>query len=184
MKFLVDTGACLSLVPPRPSDHNKVQPLVLYAANGSPIRTYGQRLINIDLKFQRFSPFVFTFADATSSILGADFLTEFGLLVDMRHSCLIDSITSKTTEGLTVSLVHDLNITCIAPGLPDSIKQLMDTHKVTALNTSTEKVNMTKVFHHIPTHGPPCYACPRQLPPDKLKAAKQEFQFMLQKGIH
>uniref|UniRef100_A0A8D8XGV7 Uncharacterized protein n=1 Tax=Cacopsylla melanoneura TaxID=428564 RepID=A0A8D8XGV7_9HEMI len=59
----------------------------------------------------------------------------------------------------------------------------MDTHKVTALNTSTEKVNMTKVFHHIPTHGPPCYACPRQLPPDKLKAAKQEFQFMLQKGI-
>uniref|UniRef100_A0A8D9BUL2 Peptidase A2 domain-containing protein n=1 Tax=Cacopsylla melanoneura TaxID=428564 RepID=A0A8D9BUL2_9HEMI len=122
MKFLVDTGACLSLVPPRPSDHNKVQPLVLYAANGSPIRTYGQRLINIDLKFQRFSPFVFTFADATSSILGADFLTEFGLLVDMRHSCLIDSITSKTTEGLTVSLVHDLNITCIAPGLPDSIK--------------------------------------------------------------
>ncbi|KAL1446239.1 hypothetical protein WDU94_012386 [Cyamophila willieti] len=183
MKFLVDTGACLSLVPPRPSDRNNVQPLMLYAANGSTIKTYGQRLINIDVKFRRFFPFVFTIADVTSSILGADFLTEYGLLVDMKHSCLIDSITGKTTAGLTISSVHDLNVTCVAPGLPDSVKQLIDTHKVTVLKPSSEKVNMTKVFHHIPTHGPPCYARPRRLPPDKLKAAKQEFQYMLQKGI-
>ncbi|CAB0010179.1 unnamed protein product, partial [Nesidiocoris tenuis] len=39
------------------------------------------------------------------------------------------------------------------------------------------------VFHHIPTTGQPCFARPRLLTPDKLKAAKAEFQFMIQEGI-
>lgn len=38
-------------------------------------------------------------------------------------------------------------------------------------------------YHHIETKGPPCFAHPRRLPPDKLKAAKAEFQFLIEQGI-
>ena len=39
------------------------------------------------------------------------------------------------------------------------------------------------VTHHITTTGPPVSARFRRLPPERLKAAKQEFQHMLQQGI-
>lgn len=184
MKFLVDTGACISLIPPRQSDLLKLQPLLLYAANGSTIKTYGKRLINVDLKFKRFFPFLFTIAAVTSPILGADFLKEYGLLVDMKNSCLIDQITGRTTTGLTISAIDKEIITAIQPGMPMKISSLIEKYKVTVSDLSTlGKNNKTNVYHHIPTIGQPCFARPRRLPPDKLKAAKEEFQFMLQKGI-
>lgn len=39
------------------------------------------------------------------------------------------------------------------------------------------------VTHHIETSGPPASARPRRLAPDCLRAAKQEFEHMLQLGI-
>eukprot|EP00731_Ephydatia_muelleri_P009751 Em0005g337a len=39
------------------------------------------------------------------------------------------------------------------------------------------------VTHHIETTGPPVFARPRRLAPDRLCAAKQEFEHMLQLGI-
>lgn len=39
------------------------------------------------------------------------------------------------------------------------------------------------VTHHIETTGPPVSARPRRLAPDRLRAAKQEFEHMLQLGI-
>ncbi|KAK3892964.1 hypothetical protein Pcinc_003143 [Petrolisthes cinctipes] len=39
------------------------------------------------------------------------------------------------------------------------------------------------VLHHIPTTGPPLYARPRRLPPDKLAQAKEEFRKMEEMGI-
>ena len=39
------------------------------------------------------------------------------------------------------------------------------------------------VTHHIETTGPPASARPRRLAPDRLRAAKQEFEHMLQLGI-
>ena len=39
------------------------------------------------------------------------------------------------------------------------------------------------VFHHIQTKGPPTFARTRRLPPEKLKAAKEEFQRLEEAGI-
>ena len=41
----------------------------------------------------------------------------------------------------------------------------------------------SNTYHHIVTNGPPVFARARRLAPDKLKAAKAEFQYMLDLGI-
>ena len=40
-----------------------------------------------------------------------------------------------------------------------------------------------QVTHHITTIGPPVFAHPRRLSPERLKAARKEFEHMLQLGI-
>uniref|UniRef100_A0A5S6Q1H9 Peptidase A2 domain-containing protein n=1 Tax=Trichuris muris TaxID=70415 RepID=A0A5S6Q1H9_TRIMR len=82
-RFLVDTGSEVSVLP-RPPRH-RIQPstLLLFAANGSQIRTYGSTTFSVDF--------------------GADFLRHFKLLVDMRHNRLIDA------TNFTVSRKGDSN---------------------------------------------------------------------------
>ena len=46
-----------------------------------------------------------------------------------------------------------------------------------------DQVTKNDVTHHITTSGPPAYICYRQLAPDRLKVAKQEFDSMMELGI-
>ena len=48
---------------------------------------------------------------------------------------------------------------------------------------TTEQPIKHNVTHHITTTGPPVSARFRRLPPERLKAARQEFEHMLQQGI-
>ena len=48
---------------------------------------------------------------------------------------------------------------------------------------TTEQPAKHNVTHYINTVGPPVYARPRRLPPERLKIAKQHFEHMLQLGI-
>ncbi|KAL1448514.1 hypothetical protein WDU94_002712, partial [Cyamophila willieti] len=182
-KFLVDTGATLSLLPPTPADRQNEQSLLLFAANDSIIKTFGQRLMKLDLGLRREFVFVVTIADVNSPLLGADFLDEFGLLVDIKNSRLTDPLTGRSSPGLTTSSMNvPLNITTIVPSIPQSIVDTIEKYQVSSKNTSA-KSKTPNVFHHIETSGAPCFARPRRLFGDKLKAAKSAFQFMMQKGI-
>ncbi|KAI5714485.1 hypothetical protein M8J77_000564 [Diaphorina citri] len=182
MKFLVDTGACISLLPPRGADLNNVQPLELFAANNSCIKTFGERLLNLDLNLRREFPFVFTIAQVSHPILGADFLRTYGLQVDLKNMMLIDPTTSLKFKGQSILTVSP-NISTVKPNMPDSIQSLISKHGITDKRIDHTKVKKPNVFHHIETTGPPCFAKARRLPPDKLRVAKSEFQFMVQKGI-
>lgn len=66
---------------------------MLYAANGTAIRTYGTKLVTVDFGLRRRLNWTFTVADV-SHILGADFLCHFNLLPDLRGRKLIDEITN------------------------------------------------------------------------------------------
>ncbi|KAI5733986.1 hypothetical protein M8J77_001075 [Diaphorina citri] len=182
MKFLVDTGASISLLPPRGADLNNVQPLELFAANNSCIKTFGERLLNLDLNLRREFPFVFTIAQVSHPILGADFLRTYGLQVDLKNMMLIDPTTSLKFKGQSILTVSP-NISTVKPNMPDSIQSLISKHGITDKRIDHTKVKKPNVFHHIETTGPPCFAKARRLPPDKLRVAKSEFQFMVQKGI-
>ncbi|XP_023212151.1 uncharacterized protein LOC111615008 [Centruroides sculpturatus] len=52
--YLVDTGANISVIPPAPHERRNCNKLELFAANGSTIKTYGRKLLNLDLGLRSF----------------------------------------------------------------------------------------------------------------------------------
>nr|VZI48402.1 unnamed protein product [Spirometra erinaceieuropaei] len=90
-RFLVDIGAEVSVIPPLRRHRLKPSQFSLQAANSTTISTYGQRSLTLDLGLRRRFQWVFIEADVKSPIIGADFLSSFGLTVDVRHRRLIDT---------------------------------------------------------------------------------------------
>ena len=88
--FLVNTDAEVSILPPFGADWKHKQDLGMRAVNGSPITTYGTQSLTLDLELQVFC-WVFIIADISTPIIGADFLREFGLLVNLKQGCLLDA---------------------------------------------------------------------------------------------
>jgi hypothetical protein len=81
------------------------------AANGTRIKTYGLKSLNIDLGLLRTFNWTVEITDVSRAIIGADFLHYFGLLVDIRRRRLVDptnrgtvikSISSGTNTPLFV----------------------------------------------------------------------------------
>lgn len=86
MRFLIDTGADISVLPSTAADRkNNSSVFNLIAANGTPIYTYGKKCINLSLGLRRNFPWLFTIADVSRPIIGSDFLSHYNLLVDMRQ---------------------------------------------------------------------------------------------------
>ena len=102
VRFLVDTGAEVSVLPTSRHDrtrHHSPSSPPLTAVNGSAIKTYGQRCMNIDLGLRRSFSWLFLIADVSHAILGADFLSQFSLQVDLRHRRLVDTVTSLSVNA-------------------------------------------------------------------------------------
>ena len=101
LRFLVDTSAQVSVIPPSRTDRkNRQANLVLQAVNDTAIATYGTRSLTLDLGLRRAFWWVFVIADVATPILGADFLRGYNLLVDMRCDRLSDAVTSMAVKGI------------------------------------------------------------------------------------
>ena len=182
--FLVDTGAEVSVIPPSQTDRKcPQQNFTLQAVNNTSITTYGSRsLSTLNLGLRRTFRWIFIIADVQHPILGADFLHNYSLLVDMSHNRLLDSLTQLKVQGIvtqesspspTLPTAQSTNeFAAIMSNFPDVTKPHYGNHPI--------KHDIT---HHIATTGPPVSAHPRHLPPEKLKIACQEFEHMLQEGI-
>nr|VZI06730.1 unnamed protein product [Spirometra erinaceieuropaei] len=158
-KFLVDSGAEVSVVPPTPVERKTRSSVCLTAANNSIIPTFGQRSITLDLGLRRIFRWVFITADVSVALIGADFLAHVNLLFDLRNRRLVDCIT-------------DLHARCQSDAVP----------RLT--NPSFREVDIKHtVTHHISTTGPPKSCRLRRLAPNRLKIAKEEFEHMLELGI-
>ena len=105
-RFLIDTGAEVSVIPPSSTDRkNKQDCSGLRAVNGSPIATFGTRSLTLDLGLRRVFRWIFVIANTSTPIIGADFLREHGLLVNMKHGRLIDMTTELQTKGIISHVV-------------------------------------------------------------------------------
>ena len=182
-RFLVDTGAAVSVVPPSRTERlHQRQDLSLQAVNNTKIATYGMRSVSLELGLRRTFRWVFVIADVKKPILGADFLHHFNLLVDMRHYRLLDGLTNLTVQGTATR----------EPRLSPKLQSCQPENKFTALLrdfpsvtqvSSSEQPVQHAVTHHIKTNGPPVSARARRLAPERLKVARQEFQHMMDLGI-
>lgn len=75
-------------------DHLKLLDFQLFAANGTVIHTYSQKILSLKFNLRRCFRWEFIIADVKTAILGADFLAHYALLVDLQGGKLIDQSTS------------------------------------------------------------------------------------------
>ncbi|BHF61838.1 hypothetical protein SprV_0100481700 [Sparganum proliferum] len=117
LRFLVDTGAEISVIPPPRRHYFKPSQSSLQAANSTTINIYGQRSLTLDIGLRRRFQWVFVQTDVKSPIIGADFLTYFGLAVDLKHRKLIDTTTTLFIVRVAASEIS-VSIQLTVPSLP------------------------------------------------------------------
>lgn len=183
--FLIDTGAQVSVVPVTCRDRVAPPPATgpkqLQSANGSTIRVHRTARTTLYLAGSKF-PADIVFAELDYPLLGADFLHQHNLLVDLKNRCLVDSKRWTKIPCTSASLPSSSHLQFVTHGENPFESLLSEFPELTPPNFST-RVPMHGVVHHIQTNGPPVWSRPRRLAPEKLKAAKREFENLLQLGI-
>ena len=154
LRFLVDTGTEVSVVPPSRAERKHRQDgLTLQAVNNTSIATYGKRSLTLDLGLRRTFRWVFVIADVKNPILGADFLRNYSFLVDVGHNRLSDALTQLKVQGIA-SHASSPSPTLL-PRRPETIlsKFSMVTHPC-----NSQQPVKHDVTHHIKTTCPPVCA--------------------------
>ncbi|GBO42739.1 Transposon Ty3-I Gag-Pol polyprotein [Araneus ventricosus] len=143
---------------------------------------YGTRNLSLNIGLRRIFPWSFIIADVSRPILGADFLTHYGIIIDLKSKSLKDKQTTLTSTG-KISTDNTPSITALKLSLNFNylIREYNDIFD--DVERSPIKVQSHNVTHVIQAKSPPVGAKARRLAPDKLIAAKQEFQNLIHKGI-
>jgi hypothetical protein len=182
-RFLVDTGAEISLLPPTSLHSPKTNDINLFAANGSIIPTFGRQTLHLNLGLRRDLSWEFVIAKVSYGILGADFLSHYNLLVDIKQHKLLDGNTQMSVLGkpsFILSTSHRLFT--ISPATENQyLQELKNFSDITTPRSALHPVKHD-VQHVITTTGQSPAARVRRLDSQKLKIAKQEFQQLLSLG--
>lgn len=102
-RFLVDTGADVSILPAQHSDRKATPVSFLQAVNGTRIPVFSSRSVMLNLGLRRALHWIFLVADVRRAVIGADFLHNHGFLVDVQRRRLIDSVTQLSVPGVPSS---------------------------------------------------------------------------------
>ncbi|GBN84717.1 hypothetical protein AVEN_241917-1 [Araneus ventricosus] len=152
---------------------------VLFAANGSSIYTYGKRELSLNLGFPKKFRLTFIIADVSKTILGKDFLSHFGRIIDMKNCKLIDLARRVSVRGFRTSQ-PSTGVTSVFGGNKYRTLLLKLPNLVNSLNQVRDPCHNTS--HCIVTRGPPVFSRARRLSPEKLAVVKKEFKGMVENG--
>jgi len=158
LRFLVNTGAEVSVIPPSRTDrNNRHGDFSLQAVNNMSIATYGICSLTLNLSLRRTFRWVFIIADVKQPILGADFLRHFGLLVDFRKCKLSDSVSQIHVFGLSSSpSLSSTGLTSYKHSDDNSTySQLLSEFPSVTQAVSSDQPVKHSVTLHIETTGPP-----------------------------
>ncbi|KER20162.1 hypothetical protein T265_11227 [Opisthorchis viverrini] len=170
-RFLVDTAAEVSVLPSSSKERHSTTALALCAANGSRILTYGNRSMTPNLGLRRTFRWVLLIADVQTAILGADFPTHFGLLVDVKGRRLVDQATNLSVAGIQCCSKPPA-IKVLTPDLAGPYAALIKEYKYLFQPLAFPTQLHHEVTHKILTTGNPVSSRPRRLAPVKLTTAK------------
>ena len=181
LNFLIDTGADISIIPRDTfSDFRKDTDVTLTAVNGSPIATYGKKLLKVNLRLRRDFPFVFTVAKVDRPIIGADFLSHFGLTVDLKSRRIIDP---ETKFGVDCVIQHVETLPPKILEVNDQYTRLLQNYPSLIAEPDFTSPVKHSVKHQIFTKGVLPFSKFRRLDPIKHKTAYDEFAHMIKLGI-
>ena len=181
-QYLVDTGACRSLLPKSMAHPGaRCSDVHLIAANGSPIQTYGSQHVVIATANKQY-PWEFIIADVSLPLIGADFLAHYHLMVDVAHRRLVDTQNlscSVMTVAPSELALHVQDTTHPYASLRDEFQSVFRPE----LRPAPQAKPPHGVYHFITTTGPPVFSKFRRLAPDRFVAARKVFQEMEKIGI-
>lgn len=178
-RFLVDTGADVSVLPHTWFKSSRPTERKLYAANRSAIPTFGEKKLTLDIGLRRCFTWTFIVADVTQPILGNDFLHEYNLIPDLRGRRLLDATTSLTVAGLVVGTKNE-SLTTVKSD--NKYHELL--RKYIGVTRSAKFCEPRHpVRHHIVTKGPSCTDRARRLSQERFRHAKREIEEWIADGI-
>ncbi|XP_026467757.1 uncharacterized protein LOC113371344 [Ctenocephalides felis] len=180
IQFLIDSGSVISILPAHKfaNGHSKEE-LVQFAANSSRISTYGKRTLELDLSLRRSFSWQFVVADVATAIIGADFLSNYNLLIDLKGRRLIDSTTGLTSDGKVLK-AQQVNISTVNPA--EHFKDLLAQYIVITKPQVTTNNKTSHFSHRITTTGPLLASRFRKISGEKAVAARSEIQDLLNRG--
>ena len=186
-KFLVDTGASVSVFPHRP--RQPLSPGVgvqLRTADGTAMNTFGSRQIALQFGSRRFD-WNFLLADVSMPILGSDFLRHHHLLVDVASARLLDAATLEAIPAVSSNCKPGKQSELYAALLSttEEFRDLLAEYPdVISSKDFSAAVPKHDVRHTVPTvPGPPVFAKARRLDAEKLESARKEFAAMEAAGV-
>lgn len=178
---MIDSGAEISVLPASKFREHRIESdVILTAANGSCIKTYGRKLLKVNLGLRREFPFVFTIANISKPIIGADFLAKFGLLVDVQNKKLIDPLTKLSVNAIETFCRVSLPKLFL---LDNKYMHILKEFPSITAPPDYNKVVRHSTVHRIETNGPLPYSKPRRLDANKYRVAKNEFDVLVKSGI-
>lgn len=181
-QFLIDSGSDVSSIPHTTNSISSTNDITLYAANNTPIRTYGEKTCILDLGLGKPIEHNFILTDIHQAIIGADLLARYNLAPDLCTKRLIDLNSLKTSKCI-IKHHPSLNINMIKNTVPTAVSALLDKFpEITDASKSSNKVDQV-IHHHIETHGRPVSCRVRRLDPTKFEIAKSHFDQLEQDGI-
>ena len=159
--YLIDTGAAVSVLPKSSANRTSdAACLPLVAANYTTINTYGNCRRVVDVGLKRDSAWIFIVADVKQSIIGADFLIHYSLLVDFKSCCLRDMRTVLAIPA-TLSSIKPLSLNRVDTAQNDYTKLLGQFPELTRPTTKSEPIKHD-ITHKIVTKCHPVFARPRR----------------------
>ncbi|KAK7590448.1 hypothetical protein V9T40_002061 [Parthenolecanium corni] len=180
--FLIDTGSDVSLIPATNDEFTKEPCRHLYAANGTPIRVFGEKLVEFNIGIRRSLRWVMQVTDVETAILGADFLEHFDLSPDLKRKCLRDNETGiKVTGFVKMTPLPEVKTIKEENEWIKIIREFPGIEISTTEKKSTYKTEVTHVLE-TPPNCRPVKARARRLTPEKLKAAKVAIYKMIADG--
>ena len=179
--FLIDTGSDVSILPVGKKGSARPSDLVLFAANDTRLRTFGEKRISPNLNLRRDFTWNFVVAAVPYPIIGADLLAHYKLAPFLHESRLVDTTTGLSTPGF-VQVARIFGVSAIDQSSSPYAKILSEFPEIIRV-TQTPGFQVRDMEHHILTRGPPISERARLLSPDKLLAAKKQYKEMLEAGI-
>lgn len=134
----------------------------------------------MDLGFRREFKHPFVLASVTRPIIGADFLTKFGIVVDLRNKKLLDSNTSLTVNTMDI---EDPLPTVRVFMVNGPYGELLRCFSNLTQEPNYELPIKHNIVHRIVTEGQLPFSRSRRLDPEKHRIAKDEFEYMNSLGL-
>jgi len=177
-RYLVDTGAAVSVLPHSSPSPSSGQPLT--GADGKPIASWGTVTRSLCFGIRTFLC-TFILAAVSKPILGTDFLAAHRLLVDPFSRLVLDAVSLKPLSAAVAVLPSKFaaalcHITPAVRTLLASFPSIIGDGKATPRP-------LHGVRHSVETTGRPVFAKARRLDPEKLRLAEAEFRTLEKAGI-